>query len=617
MNKAKKVTVQKATTGRARKGAAARKPQVAALKALPKAKARKVTADPTTVATVWHSMQTICREMRHVIDRTAQNFLISQLHDISVGLWDAKGTTIAVAVGLPPQFLGAGFAVKALLEKFGDDISPGDIFLTNDPYHGGHCCHLPDWAFFRPIFYKGELLFFTMARAHQQDTGGSYPGGYFPNGFDIHAEGVIIPPTKVVKAGRVRTDVLDLVWNNVRFPKGVQIDNYAMLAACKRSDERIVALLEKYGKDTVLDCVAQMIKRTEKAVREEIRKIPDGTYYGESATDDDGTELDVPVWVRVEITVKGDEMTLDFSKSDAQRKGFINSIYAATYGNAFAAVILTIDPALADYHNEGTMIPVHIVATPGSVVNAQYPATVGASPVNVGIQIMEAVLDALSKAKPERAVAAWGKHRGDYVFGVDPRSNERYVRTSFDYDGSSGAVTGFDGYQGVSCLTALGAVSRGDVEEMEIRLPWRLLKYEMVPDFTGAGRWRGGPGIYWAAVNEGSDSGIATGSSDGDEVQGFGALGGDPSPQSRTFIVHGEEKIRLKPHRLDTVKTGDVVEKFSSGGGGVGNAAERDPEAVREDVENELVSVKAASEVYKVVIDPATMRVDEQATRAL
>jgi N-methylhydantoinase B len=578
---------------------------------------QKVKADPTTVATVWHAMQTMCREMRHVIDRTAQNFLISQLHDLSVGIWDAKGRTIAVAVGLPSQFLGSGFAVKALLEKFGNGIAPGDVFLSNDPYHGGHSPHLPDWAFFRPIFYQGELLFFAMARAHQQDTGGSFPGGYFPNGYDIHAEGLCIPPIKVIEAGRVREDVLDLVWNNVRFPKGVKIDNYAMLAACKRCDDRIVALVEKYGRDTLLDCVQQMIDRTERAVREEIRKIPDGTYYGESATDDDGTELDVPVWVRVAITVKGDEMTLDFSKSDRQRKGFINCIYAVTFADAMAAAILTMDPALADYHNEGTMIPIHIVAPLGSVVNVEYPATVGASPVNVGTQIMESVLQALSKAKPEHAVAAWGKHRGDYVFGVDPRNNEPYVRTSFDYDGSSGAVTGYDGYQGVSCIAALGAVSRGDVEETEIRLPWRLLKYGMVTDFTGAGRWRGGPGIYWAAVNEGSDAGIATGSSDGDEVQGFGAFGGEPSPKCRTYIVRGEEKIRLKPHRLETVRTGDVVEKFSAGGGGVGNPAERDPEMVREDVENELVSLQVARDVYKVVIDPATMSIDLKATQAL
>lgn len=237
--------------------------------------------------------------------------------------------------------------------------------------------------------------------------------------------------------------------------------------------------------------------------------------------------------------------------------------------------------------------------------------------MNVGIQIMEAVLEALAKARPERAIAAWGKHRGDYVFGVDPRTKERYVRTSFDYDGSGGAVWGFDGYQGVSTLTALGAVNRGEVEEMEIRLPWRMLRYEMLPDFTGAGRWRGGPRIYWAAQNEGSDGGIATGSSDGDEVQGFGAAGGQPSPQCRTYILRNGEKVRLKPHRLVDIKSGDVIEKFSSGGGGVGDPAERDPGMVREDVENELVSIEAAREVYKVVIEPATLQIDEAATRRL
>lgn len=577
----------------------------------------KIDIDSTTVATVWHSMQSICREMRYVIDRTSQNFLISQLHDVSVGIWDAKGSTVAVPIGLPVQFLGAGFAVRDLVAKFGKNIAPGDVFLTNDPYHGGHCCHLPDWAFLRPIFYKGELLFFTLVRAHQQDTGGAYPGGYFPNGFDIHSEGVIIPPTKVVEKGVERMDIFELIWNNVRFPEGVRIDNYAMLAATKRCEQRIVAMMDVYGKETVMACVEQMTDRTEKAVREEIRKIPDGVYTGEAATDDDGTELDVPVWVRCTVTVKGDEMTLDFSASDAQRKGFINAIYAATFGNAIAAAILTFDPALSDYHNEGTMRPIKVIAPPGLVVNCQYPATVGASPVNVGIQVMESVLQALSQARPERSVAAWGKHRGDYVSSTDPRTGERYVRTSFDYDGSAGAVWGYDGYQGVSCMTAMGAVNRGDVEEMEIRLPWRMLKYELVPDFSGAGRWRGGPGINWVAVNEGGDGVIATGSSDGDEIQGFGALGGEPVPQSRTWILRGSEKIRLKPHRLVPIKSGDIVDKESSGGGGVGNPSERDPEMVREDVENELVSRAAAQDIYKVVLDASGRKVDVTKTNAL
>ena len=161
-----------------------------------------------------------------------------------------------------------------------------------------------------------------------------------------------------------------------------------------------------------------MMRRTEIAVREEIRKIPDGVYSGAAATDDDGTTLDEQVWVRAKITIKGDEMTIDLSESDAQRKGFVNCVYAVTYGIAIAAAILYFDPALADYHNEGTMKPIKVIAAPGSVVNCQYPATVGASPVNVGVQIMEAVIEALSKALPHHAIAAWGKHRGDYLFAV-------------------------------------------------------------------------------------------------------------------------------------------------------------------------------------------------------
>ena len=141
---------------------------------------QQVNIDPTTVATVWHSMQTICKEMRHLVKRTAQNYLIGQLQDLSVGIWAADGSAVAIPVGLPNQFLGTSFAVQELVKMFDDDIHPGDVFLTNDPYHGGHNTHLPDWGYIRPIFYNGELLFFTLCRGHQMDTGGSFPGGYFP-----------------------------------------------------------------------------------------------------------------------------------------------------------------------------------------------------------------------------------------------------------------------------------------------------------------------------------------------------------------------------------------------------------------------------------------------------
>jgi len=369
----------------------------------------------------------------------------------------------------------------------------------------------------------------------------------------------------------------------VRWPDEVRVDNYAMVATTRFAEKRVHAVLKRYGKETVMNCIREMLNRSERGVRAEISAIPDGTYSGEAATDDDGTVLDEQVWVRVDITVKGDSLTADFSRSDAQRKGFINCPYAASYAIAVGSMMPLFDPALADFHNEGSLRPITIITPPGSVVHPLYPATVGAAPVNVGQQIATSVGQALSKARPNRAMAGWGKHRGCYVSATDPRSGQPYVRTSFDYDGSAGAVSGYDGPTGPVSIGSLASVMRSNAEEMEIRFPWRMLNLETRPNFTGHGRWRGGGGVDWRAVNEGSDGRMSSGSSDGDVVQGKGALGGQRVPRARTFILRGDQKIRLKPHRLDTVKTGDVVEKFSSGGGGVGKAADAGPREIVRD----------------------------------
>jgi N-methylhydantoinase B len=573
--------------------------------------------DPITLATVWHGFQTVCREMRHMMERTAQSFLMSQLRDLSVGLWKADGSTVAMPEGLLDQFLGTRFAIEHIREKFGDELRPGDVILTNDPYHGGHAPHLPDWGFIRPIFDEDRLLFFTLVRGHVMDTGGSFPGGYFPDGYDIHAEGLCIPPTKVIEAGVERTDVLELIFNNVRFREEMEVDCQAMIATTAFAERRVGEIVGRYGAATVLASVDEMIERTERAVRAEIRAMPDGTYHGESATDDDGTVLDEPVWVRVAATIDGDELTLDFSDSDSQRPGFVNRVWAATYGTAVGSAILLMDPALADFHNEGSLRPITVVAPRGSVLNCEYPATVGGSPVSVGEQITEAVTEAISKARPERALAAWGKHRGDYTSGADPRSGRPYVRTSFDYDGSAGAVAGYDGATGPTSFGTLGSVQRGNVEEAEVRFPWKVLRLEVVPDFMGAGRWRGGGGVDWRALNEGGRGRMATGSSDGDEMVPKGVLGGRSSPVSRTFVQRDGELIRVKPHRMQDLRAGDVVVKLSSGGAGVGDPYERDPESVRRDVVDEMVTLEAARRIYGVALDPETLELDREATEAL
>lgn len=572
--------------------------------------------DPITLSTVWHGMQSIAREMRYVVDRTAQNYLLAQLHDMAAGIWDAQARTIAVPEGPTSMFLSQHFAVEAILEKFGDDLHPGDVILTNDPYKG-HCNHLPDWGFIRPVFYEDELVFMLLTRGHQLDTGGSFPGGYFPNGYDIHAEGLMIPPIKIYDRGVERTDVLELIWNNVRWPEGVKIDNYALMAALVVGERRIHKLLDKYGKNTVLDCVEEMLDRMEANVRSTIMEFPDGTYSGESATDDDGTTLDEQVWVRCDVTIAGDEMTLDFSRSDAQRTGFVNCVLASTYSRAVAGSFLFFDPEYSPFHNAGSMRPITLVAPKGSVCNAQYPATVGGSPVNVGTQVLEATVDALSKAVPHKAIASWGRRRGHYIAATDTRTGLRYTQTTTDADGGAGAVWGYDGFEGAMGMSGLGSIQRGSTEEIEIRYPWRTERYHFVADLSGAGRWRGGSGMLWEVRNLGGDANVATGSSDGDLTRPPGAVGGEDGPLSRSYVRSGDEVTGARSHRMVQVKTGEIFGKVSGGGGGVGNPVDRDPALVLDDVVNGYVTVEHAREVYKVVIDPETMTVDETKTAEL
>jgi N-methylhydantoinase B len=225
------------------------------------------------------------------------------------------------------------------------------------------------------------------------------------------------------------------------------------------------------------------------------------------------------------------------------------------------------DPALADFHNEGTLRPITFIAPEGSVVHPRYPATVGAAPVNVGNQISNAVIEALSKARPNRAMAGWGRHRGCYVTSVDPRSGQPYVRTTFDYDGSAGAVTGYDGGTGPLSLGSLSTVRRGNAEEMEIRFPWRLLKWEAATDLMGAGRWRAGGGVEWLAVNEGSDGRLVTGSSDGDTTQVPAPTAAVPRPFPDVSASR-RQPIRVKTHRMVNLKRATFWSS-SAGGGGV------------------------------------------------
>lgn len=574
------------------------------------------TIDPITLSSVWYYTQRVCDEMQYILERTARSYLIGQQHDVSVGIWDATGRTLAIGRALPLQTFSAPFAIRSIAEQYAGDINPGDLFLTNDPYHGGHNNHLPDWGFIRPIFYRGKLKFFTLVRGHQQDSGGMFPGGYFPNSYDIIAEGLCIPPLRIVNGGKPNKELQKLIYNNVRLPDDVRMDNESMIAASALCDRRLVELLDRHGEETLASCIDEMIERTEKSMRDAIARIPEGIYEGEAAMDDDGTVHGEPVWVRATVRVGNRGIEIDLSRSDKQRPGFVNCVYACAYAGALQAIFMSLDPSLADFLNEGAFAPIAVTAPPGLVVSAEYPATVGGMHGTLNA-VIEAVLAAMAKASPERAVAPWGRHRGCYIFGNDPRTGQRYVRTYFDANGGSGAVNGFDGESGLNLLVSLGLMSRSNVEEVEVRFPWENESLEFACDSAGAGEFCGGLGYRWVMRNTGSRAGIASGQSDGDVMLAQGLLGGMPSPASRTYLLRDKATIPVPSKRLVWAEPGDRLVMETGGGAGIGEPRRRDIACVADDVRNGVLSVRAARDVYGVVIDAKTGELDAKKTSQL
>ncbi len=571
--------------------------------------------DLVTLSTVWHSLQRVCREMRDSLIRSSTNILTTRLRDLGYGIWDADGQVVAIPEGFPCRLLGGAFWVKAVLNKFKGRIYPGDVFLTNDPFISG-CAHLPDWAFIRPIFYEDKLTFFAAMSPHTLDNGGAQLGAYFLANDSI-AEGLHIPPVKIVERGEPVTDILDLILSNNRLADVQRRENIALISCTKVAEQRVTALLTKYGRNIVLASIEEMMKRTESAVRKEISKWPDGTYYGEAALDDDGITFDKLVWVRCKVTIKGDEITFDFSESDKQVKGFVNSYYPATYSSTVATCFIFLDPALFDYHNEGSKKPISVIAPEGLVVNCLPGSLVAAAPTLSSV-VIESVLEALSKAVPNRTIASSGRLIARRAMGIHPKTGQYYMYNTFGPMGGSGAVYGYDGYQCACDLGTFGAIAKADVEEEMDRFPWRVLRNEYITDSCGAGQWRGAPGICYENINEGGDSTLNMGSCNGWETPAKGIAGGHDAPLNKTRVIRGHDRIEIKhPHIMTRIISGDIVISESAGGAGVGKPEERDPESVKMDVKNELVSLNTARDIYKVILEPDTLAIDYEATHAL
>jgi len=383
----------------------------------------------------------------------------------------------------------------------------------------------------------------------------------------------------------------------------------------------MIKLVEKYGKPTILAAIDQLIDIMRKTVKSEIASMPDGTYYREAACDEDGTHPDKPVWVRCEMSIEGDRLVFDYSKSDPQTD-FISSPWSNTQPRVAAAFFTVLDPSLAYYHNEGSFESFDVVAPLGSVVNAKYPVSVGGCPVNVGLQIFETVLHALGKAVPDRATSGWARQIAFTEFGLD-RAKRRYFTVQMNSHGGAGAIHGYDGWPHLGMFSGLGGFRKGSIELIETRYPWRVEKYEMLKDSPGDGRWRGGHGVHieWISDNEpGCEHSIITGDADGLFTDIYAVGGGCIPERNRMFLQRAADGQRTPLYSKRGpffLERGDRVIQLAQGGSGVGSPIERDVDLVRRDVLHECISIEKARDVYKVAIDPRTLAVDLEETRRL
>jgi len=590
---------------------------------------KRKSIDPLTLAVVEARLNALNQELGARLFRQCFSVPTSHIRDLGTVLFDKDERTLSIGNFMPVHTGGSDISLKGMLDVIGrNNIYPDDFIIGNDPFVVKFG-HVADWSFLRPIFYEGELLFYHFARTHQYDSGGAYPGCYFPRTYDCIGEGLMIPPIKLIERGKINEAAYAVILRNLRGSALVRADNMLVYGSMRIIEKRINELLKAYGKDAVLAACDELINRAREAVKNVIAKWPAGTYRAERAADWDGT-TDKPVWVRLALTVKPKEgkLVFDFSESDPQ-VDFINVPLGQVWSSVTSGLLWCLPPGLP--RNDGFFECMEIVTKPGTVLDPIYPATSASQAVILGMEITECVQLAIGQVVPKETPATWGRHVNPLYAGkrrdiIDPRTGtiSEYTAHCFHAIPSSGAVWGYDAVDGSGSSPLGGAHVRAPIEVEEWYIPYRWLHYEFLADSEGAGQWRGGLGTHVEALNvynpkvwQPLDCLTMSGNADGEKFESVGLLGGKGGTKTKLEIVRKGKHLPFRTLDLQYLQPGDILISNSGGGGGVGDPLDREIEKVRLDVLNEYISIKSARDNYGVIIDPETFDVDSEATKAL
>ena len=451
--------------------------------------ARLQDVDPIVLEIIRHGLIAAAEEMKINLTRTAYNTVIYEVLDFSVGLFNRDGDMISQTSGLPIFLGNLGEAVRTLKRDVGEsNLRHGDIYLTNDPYAVGS--HLNDVNAIEPIFDGDYLLGFAVARAHWIDVGGRDPGGWFSDTTEIYQEGIRLRSIQLYAAGELNTSVLRFLQDNVRYAESIMGDLRAQIAACHTGRERLLEIVCRSGRDTVLSAIQTIQRQAEAATRRAISDMKDGVYRAESFMDDDGVAVDRPK-VAVTVTVNGDSMTVDLAGSERQVAGPINLGLSGTISACRVALKCLTSPFSPVA--EGAFVPLRVIVPDDCMFNAKPPAPCAVWIIS--ITLIDTIFRALAPALPDRVPAGqYGDVAAIFIFGKDPRTHKPYLIVEPE-GGGWGAFRDRDG-ESVLIAIADGDTRNIPVEIVETKYPLRIERYQVREDSGGPGRFRGGLGHY-------------------------------------------------------------------------------------------------------------------------
>jgi N-methylhydantoinase B len=555
-------------------------------------------SDPVLLEVLNNAFRSIAEEMGRALTRAAYSPNIRDRKDCSCAVFDKTGRLISQAEHIPAHLGPMAASILAVFGKYSEgDLSPGDVIMYNDSYIPGGS-HLPDITVISPVFDGGVLAFFAANRGHHNDVGGISPGSQGANAREIFQDGLRIPVLKIQQRGELDEELLEFICLNVRTPAERRGDIMAQIAANNVGAARLSELCSKYGFEQLSAYIDGLIEYSENVLRKQIEGIPDGVYQGEDFLESD-EEPDGVIRIKASLDIRGDSVHVDFTGSHPQ----VRSPYNMPPDQSKTAVYYAFKCIGGESlpFNFGIFKPLSFTLPPGTIVNPLPPAPTSFCTTESSNRVADVILRALSQAIPDRITAGWATTRNIIALGGMRKDSEQMFVHMESFGGGQGARPTKDGMDGVP--PHCGNTANTPTEIMEAVYPLLVLRYGLVRESEGPGKFRGGLGVTRVLkILEGNNMELSF-VADRRRIPPYGLFGGLPGKPGEDYLIRNNQKGRIRPKCVMDVFPNDIIVIQTPGGGGIGSPLERDPCLVLKDVQEGFISPERAKKEYGVVVD--------------